>query len=186
MDFRKPTIAVIGHKNSGKTTVVEIAIKELIKKGYRIATAKHAHKRDFSIDTAGKDTWRHSVAGADPVAIVSEKEIALLIKNREGSFSLDFLSQLMQRADVIILEGFSSVFLSDDHVGKIFCIRNLQEYDAYKKVSKGEIIAFCSHSFIYGYQHTQILVLEEPYQILTKRILDFVEKEFDIGNKDPE
>jgi molybdopterin-guanine dinucleotide biosynthesis protein B len=180
MDLSKPIIAVLGYKDSGKTTVVEIAIRELVQNRYRVATAKHVHEIDFSIDTEGKDTWRHSGAGANPVAIVSKKETAILIRNR--SLSPDFISSLMEHADIIILEGFSSLFLSDDRVGKIFCVRSLEEYKEFKHASRGKIIAFCSHNLLSESHDNQILVIEKDHQILTKRILDYIKEQSEIEN----
>ena len=72
------TIAVIGSKGSGKTTVTEVLIRELTKKGYKVATVKHIPEQNFTIDTEGKDTWRHARAGASKVISVAPKEIAVI------------------------------------------------------------------------------------------------------------
>ncbi|HQI24319.1 MAG TPA: molybdopterin-guanine dinucleotide biosynthesis protein B, partial [Smithella sp.] len=55
-------ISIVGKSNSGKTTLVEKLIPELIKRGYRVATIKH-NKHGFDIDHEGKDSWRHKRAG---------------------------------------------------------------------------------------------------------------------------
>jgi molybdopterin-guanine dinucleotide biosynthesis protein B len=60
---------VVGWKNSGKTTLVERLVAEFVRRGWRIATVKHAH-HDADIDRAGTDSFRHRAAGATEVALV--------------------------------------------------------------------------------------------------------------------
>ena len=71
MRLKVPVIAVLGHKSSGKTTVIEKCIRELTKKGLKVASVKHVALKGFSLDSKGKNTWRHSAAGANPVVSVS-------------------------------------------------------------------------------------------------------------------
>ena len=56
-------IAVVGTKGSGKTTTIEYLISRLSDEGYKVGSIKHVHHPDFSIDTDGTDTWRHTRAG---------------------------------------------------------------------------------------------------------------------------
>ena len=58
-----PAIGVAGWKNSGKTTLVTRLIAELTRRGFKVATVKHAH-HDFQIDDAETDSARHRRAGA--------------------------------------------------------------------------------------------------------------------------
>ena len=114
---KAPIITVLGHKSSGKTTVIENIVRRLTKKGYKVATAKHIALQGFSLDTKGKNTWRHSAAGANPVVSVSDEEIAILIKRGEERFSLDQLLKFMSDVDIIMLEGFSKITLEDQNIG---------------------------------------------------------------------
>ena len=57
-----------GESNSGKTTLIEKIIPELVRAGYRVATVKHAG-HGFDLDTEGKDSWRHKRAGASSVVM---------------------------------------------------------------------------------------------------------------------
>ena len=66
-----PIISVVGKSRSGKTGLVESLIRGLKKKGYKVGTVKHHFHGDFDIDHEGKDSWRHSNAGADTVVIAS-------------------------------------------------------------------------------------------------------------------
>jgi len=52
-----PIISIVGKSNSGKTTLLEKLIPELVKRGYRVATIKH-NVHGFDIDHEGKDSWR--------------------------------------------------------------------------------------------------------------------------------
>jgi molybdopterin-guanine dinucleotide biosynthesis protein B len=69
-------LAVVGAKNSGKTTVIEGLIKFLSDEGYRVATIKHtSHSHRF--DKPGKDTYRHREAGSVSTVAVSKGELAI-------------------------------------------------------------------------------------------------------------
>lgn len=170
--MRIPVIGVVGLRKSGKTTVVEGIVRELTKRGYRVATAKHINQKGFSMDQKRKDTWRHAAAGANPVVGVSDIEISVLIKNGMKRFSLNELLGFTPKADVILLEGFSRMVLSNEHVGKIFCVRNTEEYEDFKKRTRGETIAFCSLQPL----ETPILKINEDFHILVKRVLTYVDR----------
>ena len=173
MHTRVPIIGVIGHKNSGKTTVIESVVQELTRKGYRVATAKHINQKGFSIDTEGKDTWRHSKAGANPVASVSNIETAVLIKDGETQFSLYHLSRFTPEINAIVLEGFSRLVLEDKNVGKILCVRSREEYKDFWEKARGKIIACCSTRPM----GKPILRIKEDSQILVSRALRYTERE---------
>lgn len=172
MHEKAPIIGVVGRKNSGKTTLIESIVRELTKRGYRVATAKHVNRKGFSMDTKGKDTWRHSAAGANPVASVSDIETAVLTKDGAQRFSLDLLPSFAPEADIIVLEGFSWLVLNDEHVGKILCIRNRPEYEDLRRKTKGEVIAFCSARPM----GKHILRIKEDSKILVGRTLRYVRR----------
>jgi hypothetical protein len=71
-------IAVIGAgQNSGKTTAVEALVSEFTKRGLKVGTVKQIHEQNFSIDKKGKDTWRHSRAGAEIVVAASPNQVVV-------------------------------------------------------------------------------------------------------------
>lgn len=175
--MRIPVIGVAGFKKSGKTTVVEGLVRELTKRGYGVATAKHISQEGFSMDHKGKDTWRHAVAGANPVIGVSSVETSVLMKNGITRFSLADLLGFASKADVVMLEGFSQIVLSNEHIGKIFCVRNTDEYADFKEKAQGETIAFCSLQPL----EDSILKIEEDLHVLIKRVLKYVDKELRIS-----
>ncbi|RWF75993.1 MAG: molybdopterin-guanine dinucleotide biosynthesis protein B, partial [Mesorhizobium sp.] len=57
---------ITGWKNSGKTTLTEKLVAELVRRGWKVSTVKHAH-HDFDIDKPGADSFRHRQAGATEV-----------------------------------------------------------------------------------------------------------------------
>lgn len=96
-------VSVVGFKDSGKTTVVEGVVRELVKRGYRVGTAKHVGDPSFSFDRRGTDTWRHAQAGASKVVCVADGEITQIEKKE---VRLPEVLRLFQDADFFILEGF--------------------------------------------------------------------------------
>jgi molybdopterin-guanine dinucleotide biosynthesis protein B len=103
-----PVIGVAGWKNSGKTTLVTRLIGELTRRGFRVATVKHAH-HDFQIDDAETDSARHRRAGAAQVAIVSPKRWAV-VRELEGAPepSLDEMIGRLEPCDLVIVEGYKA------------------------------------------------------------------------------
>ncbi len=71
-----PILCFVGRSNSGKTTLIERLIPELVQAGYRVATIKHAG-HGFDLDTEGKDSWRHKRAGASAVMVLSKGSLAM-------------------------------------------------------------------------------------------------------------
>ena len=107
-----PIVAVIGTSGSGKTTLIEYLISHLSKEGVRIGTIKHVHHPGFSIDVKGKDTWRHSQAGAKIVVCAAPNEIAIIKKRDPSSkHEMERIINLVkdEELDLLIIEGFHSL-----------------------------------------------------------------------------
>ena len=128
-------IAVIGGKRSGKTTAVEALVKGLVKHGYKVATVKHVSEKNFTIDTEGKDTWRHAKAGANITATVSSDEIAIIRKTDTSHHKISNIIETFENeVDIIIFEGFRKLVERDKNVLKIVVIKNAEEaLDASKR-----------------------------------------------------
>ena len=58
-------VSLIGLKKCGKTTTSEALISEFKSRGMKVGGVKWMVQASFTIDTEGKDTWRHQQAGAD-------------------------------------------------------------------------------------------------------------------------
>ena len=102
-------VQFVGTSGSGKTTVMEYVTANLTKLGYRVGVAKHIHTAGLTIDTEGKDTWRHARAGARVVVSASPNELAVIKKtSSETEFEHIIREFDGLDLDVILLEGFSS------------------------------------------------------------------------------
>ena len=100
-----PLISIVGKSNSGKTTLVEKLIPELIKRGYRVATIKH-NKHGFDIDHEGKDSWRHKKAGACATVIACPTRVALIEDLERDQTLGEIRDKYIKGADVILAEGY--------------------------------------------------------------------------------
>jgi len=169
-----PVLAVIGHRKSGKTTVAEALISELVSRSFKVAASKHISEKGFSMDTKGKDTWRFSEAGANPVIAVSDEELVIRLKNGLERLSLDKTYRIIgdNGADVLILEGFSSLTLKDKRVGKIICVRRSEECERFKKKAQGAVINFCSFQPI----GEPVLSIMEDLVVLKEKAIRFIEE----------
>ena len=100
-----PIISIVGKSDSGKTTLIEKLLPELVHRGYRIATVKH-DVHGFEVDREGKDSWRHKKAGAHTVIISSSQKVAL-IRDVEKDMTLEELrAKFIQDVDLILSEGY--------------------------------------------------------------------------------
>ncbi len=99
-------IGVCGFKNSGKTTLVERLVLHLTGLGFKISTVKHAH-HDFDIDHEGRDSFRHRLAGASEVAVVSQNRFAIMneLRGAEPPSLAEILLKLSP-CDLVIVEGY--------------------------------------------------------------------------------
>jgi molybdopterin-guanine dinucleotide biosynthesis protein B len=101
-----PVFGLVGWSGSGKTTLMERLLRELVSRGLRVSTFKHAH-HGFDIDAPGKDSHRHREAGATEVLIASAGRWALLHESRgEPEPDVDRLVERMTPVDLLLIEGF--------------------------------------------------------------------------------
>jgi len=107
IDQNQRVMGIIGWKNSGKTTLVVALVTELTKRGFRVATVKHAHHA-FDIDQPGKDSYLHREAGAQDVIVSSGARWAHMheIVNEPEPELDDLLPRLPVETDIILVEGF--------------------------------------------------------------------------------
>jgi molybdopterin-guanine dinucleotide biosynthesis adapter protein len=107
-DGAPKVIGVAGWKNSGKTTLVTRLVAELTRRGFRIATVKHAH-HNFQIDDAETDSARHRRAGAVQVAVVSARRWAVVRELAgEPEPSLQEMIARLDPCDLVIVEGYKA------------------------------------------------------------------------------
>ena len=121
-----PIVSFIGRSNSGKTTLIERVIPELVRAGYRVATVKHAG-HGFDLDTEGKDSWRHKRAGAGSVIVVSKGSLALFADVSEQLKVEEVRDRFLDHSyDLIIAEGWKS-----EDYPKIIVVRDQLEEVSY-------------------------------------------------------
>ena len=94
---------VTGWKNAGKTTLTERLVAEFVRRGWRVATVKHAH-HTVDIDHPGTDSFRHRAAGATEVALVGGQRYAIMREQAEPSLA-EVLARLAP-ADLVLIEGY--------------------------------------------------------------------------------
>ena len=100
-----PVVSIVGKSDTGKTTLIEKLIPELIRRGYRVATIKH-HGHGFDLDHEGKDSWRHKQAGAVVTVLASPHQVAVL-EEVERDYEIAELRDIyIRNVDIILTEGF--------------------------------------------------------------------------------
>lgn len=109
-------VAVCGVKNSGKTTLLEKLVKELTKRGLKVAVIKH-DGHDFTCDKPGTDSYRFGEAGAYGTAVFSDYR-SFVHKKGTGEREEELI-RLFPEADIIFLEG-----MKDSRYPKIEVIRD--------------------------------------------------------------
>ena len=131
-------IAIIGTKKSGKTTTTESLIRELTKKGYRVAAIKHVSEPEFTIDTAGKDTWRFAQSGAGTIISVATNEIATIQKKPLDKVKVKDLVRKCRDNDIILIEGLKKRLSKMRNIQKIVVVKSREEatyaLEAYKPI----------------------------------------------------
>jgi molybdopterin-guanine dinucleotide biosynthesis protein B len=99
-------LGLAGWSGSGKTTLMMRLLPELIERGYRVSTMKHAHHR-FDVDQPGKDSYVHRSAGATEVMVASANRWALMHEHRGAAEpTAEELMRHMTPVDLLIIEGF--------------------------------------------------------------------------------
>lgn len=97
---------VIGRKNHGKTTLVSELTRQLTDRGQRIGTIKHTHHH-HELDTPGKDSHQHRVAGAHCAGILSPQLNACFWSESDlvGDDRYAPFEPMFDRCDLVIVEG---------------------------------------------------------------------------------
>jgi molybdopterin-guanine dinucleotide biosynthesis protein B len=176
------TIVVVGNKKSGKTTAIEALIKGLTQKGYKVATAKHIPKPNFTIDTKTKDTWRHTKAGAHITLSVAPNELTIIKKTNTTNYTLtNILQHCQNETDIIILEGFTNLTAQNPKIPKIVAIKTSKELEQNSKRYK-PIIAFVGplKTTPKNLSIPHINVLQEPQKLVKiaeNKIKSIIKKE---------
>ena len=103
-----PIVSVVGKKKSGKTTVVEGLVAELVRRGWRVGTIKHGHH--FDLDTEGTDSWRHRAAGSARTVLAGPDGCAVVGSWPDGQpvGPVELAARHLHDLDVVIVEGYKA------------------------------------------------------------------------------
>ncbi len=102
------TIAVIGWKNSGKTSLVSNLVRFFDTQNIKVGVIKHAH-HSFDIDHPETDSFKIRKSGAYKTTIISDKRLAYIEERQDVGINLNELINLNQGCDLIIFEGFKKI-----------------------------------------------------------------------------
>lgn len=113
-------ISVVGHKKSGKTTLVAALVQKLSELG-TVGTVKHMG--ELRLNPAETDTGKHFDAGADTVIGITGTELVSFSRDCDLENALDMLCN--QGLDFAVVEGFKDSNLSKIALGDIDDISNV-------------------------------------------------------------
>ena len=104
-------VGIVGHKDSGKTTLIQALARELRARGHKVAVVKHS---SHGIDLQGKDTSRLRES-AGQVAFISPMESVILWKQPKK------LEEILPHleGDILLIEGFKA----ERTFPKIVCLK---------------------------------------------------------------
>jgi molybdopterin-guanine dinucleotide biosynthesis protein B len=159
-----PIVSIVGKSNSGKTTLLEKIIADLVGRGYRVATIKH-NRHGFNIDHEGKDSYRHKQAGAHTTVVSSPHQIAIIQDvDRDQTFA-EIRDNYIREADIILTEGFK--------------VNDYPKIEVFRSELKRELISKKEDGLIAVASDVK-LALDVPCLDIndTKAIADFIENNF--------
>jgi molybdopterin-guanine dinucleotide biosynthesis adapter protein len=111
-------IGFYGYSNSGKTMLIERLIRELSSREIAVAAIKLSG-HPIGMDTQGKDTYRFTQAGANPVVLSSSLETDIKINKPLGMEEIIRLLKSIQIIDIIIIEGAKDTEIQKIRIGDI-------------------------------------------------------------------
>ncbi len=103
-DKNIPILAIIGHKNSGKTRLICSLLKELSARGLAVATIKHAPHLHW-LDVPGSDSYRHQQAGSRLSGLITAEGYVLFCKGDAKQAPLEQMLSYFKGFDLLIIEG---------------------------------------------------------------------------------
>jgi molybdopterin-guanine dinucleotide biosynthesis protein B len=100
-----PIVSIVGRSDSGKTTLMEKLVAQLVARGYRVATVKH-DVHGFDMDHEGKDSWRHKKAGACVSVISSPWKVGIVEDVEKDHTLAEIRERYIRGVDIILSEGY--------------------------------------------------------------------------------
>jgi molybdopterin-guanine dinucleotide biosynthesis protein B len=98
--------SIVGHKNTGKTTLLVAMAREYRRQGKRVMTIKHA-SHPANADREGTDTWRHFHEGDAERVLIASPELRVIFERSYDTEGPEALArQYFAGADIVLVEGF--------------------------------------------------------------------------------
>jgi molybdopterin-guanine dinucleotide biosynthesis protein B len=104
---------IYGESNSGKTEKVVGTIKRLKEANIRVASIKHT-TGEFTMDTPGKDSYRHQEAGSSLTVLATALETDFVVKDVLDLKTILEIMHYIKEVDVIVVEGFKQLEFDSD------------------------------------------------------------------------
>ena len=169
-------IAAVGISKSGKTTTLEFLITNLTREGYDVATIKHIHQENFTIDKEGTNTYRFSKAGSRFTVAFSSEEVAIIKKTKTSLNDLDRIIEYLENegVDIILIEGFHGYISKRTDIFKIVTAKTPEDLERTLNNCVAPILAITG-----VIRKTQVQLKEIPYIDLPKdgpKLLEIVKK----------
>jgi molybdopterin-guanine dinucleotide biosynthesis protein MobB len=136
-------VSVAGLKKSGKTTVVEALLSELMSRGKRVSSVKKMEHDALYLDQEGTDTRRHADAGAEVVLALMGRETVRFERISTPASMPSVFALLPQNTDFLVCEGVVDPAASQVIV---VCLRTNDEWDEtlrVRKIPKELVLAVC-------------------------------------------
>jgi len=126
-------ILFFGYSGSGKTTAITAVAGALKKRGRKVATIKHIHDRNFTIDTPGKDTWLHAAAGASIVVSLAPKELTVIRRENTAHMKLDNIISMLrkEKTNYLLIEGLYRRLSKRRNVNRVLCVSSKRDAESF-------------------------------------------------------
>jgi len=129
--------AVVGYANTGKTTLIQELIRELIRRKQVVSVIKHC-SQGFELDRQGTDSWRIMQAGSHGIALLSPEKLAVLQKRGAAGAAKQIAESYFSESDVVLIEGGKH----EPGIAKILVLREGKEGS--EEIDKEDVVALVS------------------------------------------
>ncbi len=123
-------IQIVGYQNSGKTTLMELLIRQATSEGLYVGAIKHhGHGGPPAVDDS-KDSFRHEQAGASVTAVEGDGTLRMSIT--QSSWRLHDILEIYASfgIDMVFVEGYKN-----EHYPKVVLLRTGKDRELLEKVS---------------------------------------------------
>ncbi len=149
-----PVMSFVGKKKSGKTTVAKEVVRELVRRGYRVAALKH-HSHELEADTPDTDSYRFREAGAVVAGLFGIRDYFHVARASRPLTLEDHVRRIPEPVDLVITEGFKR-----QDAPKIEVSRRARSTELV--CDPAELMAIVSDQSFQGYEGVPMFSLDAP------------------------